>query len=137
MKNNKSGDRSTCKTDWMSNNIIQQIWQRNTDPKEGGSKESGLKELIPEIQWGIFITNIVSTACKVVKKTQNETVQETCSICTLQEWKTDQMDNIIINAITEKYWQSQKKFFFANAEKCFDKLWLKDSINRNGRDRVQ
>ena len=76
MKNNKSGDRSTCKTHWMSNNIIQQIWQRNTDPKEGGSKESGLKELIQEIQWGIFITNIVSTACKVVKKTQNETVQD-------------------------------------------------------------
>ena len=41
------------------------------------------------------------------------------------------MDNIIIiNAIIEKQRQSHKNtyLFFADAEKCFDKLWLKDCL---------
>ena len=41
------------------------------------------------------------------------------------------MDNIIIiNAIKEKQRQSHKNtyLFFTDAEKCFDKLWLKDCL---------
>ena len=41
------------------------------------------------------------------------------------------MDNInIINAIIEKQRQNHKNtyLFFADAEKCFDKWWLKDSL---------
>ena len=41
------------------------------------------------------------------------------------------MDNIIIiNAIIEKQRQSHKNtyLFFADGEKCFDKLWLKDCL---------
>ena len=41
------------------------------------------------------------------------------------------IDNIIItNAIIEKQRQSHKNtyLFFADAEKCFDKLWLKDCL---------
>ena len=41
------------------------------------------------------------------------------------------MDNIIIiNTIIEKQRQSHKNtyLFFADAEKCFDKLWLKDCL---------
>ena len=41
------------------------------------------------------------------------------------------MDSIIIiNAIIEKQRQSHKNtyVFFADAEKCFDKLWLKDCL---------
>ena len=37
---------------------------------------------------------------------------------------------IIINAMIEKQRQSHKNtyLFFADAEKCFDKLWLKDCL---------
>ena len=40
------------------------------------------------------------------------------------------IDNLVINAIIEKQRQSYKNtyIFFADAEKCFDKLWLKDCL---------
>ena len=41
------------------------------------------------------------------------------------------MDNLIImNVIIEKQRQGNKNtgILYANAEKCFDKLWLKDSL---------
>ena len=50
------------------------------------------------------------------------------------------MDNItVIHAIIEKQRQGHRNTnkFFADAEKCFGKLWLKRLPNRNGRDRAQ
>ena len=50
---------------------------------------------------------------------------------TREKKKGSTMDKIIIiNAIIEKQRQGHKNtyLFFADAEKCFDKLWLKDCL---------
>ena len=95
-------------------------------------KGGGSKEKIQESQRGIFITNIVSKAYEIVKKIQNEAIQSNMSnMHTAGTKNRSTMDNIIIiNAIIEKQRQSHKNtyIFFADAEKCFDKLWLKDCL---------
>ena len=95
-------------------------------------KGGGSKEKIQESQRGIFITNIVSKAYEIVKKIQNEAIQSNMSnMQTAGKKNRSTMDNIIIiNAIIEKQRQSHKNtyLFFADAEKCFDKLWLKDCL---------
>ena len=95
-------------------------------------KGGGSKEKIQERQRVIFITNIVSKAYEIVKKIQNEAIQSNMSNTqTAGKKSRSAMDNIIIiNAIIEKQRQSHKNtyLFFADAEKCFDKLWLKDCL---------
>ena len=95
-------------------------------------KGGGSKEKIQESQRGIFITNIVSKAYEIVKKIQNEAIQSNMSnMQTAGKKNRSTIDNIIItNAIIEKQRQSHKNtyLFFADAEKCFDKLWLKDCL---------
>ena len=94
--------------------------------KGGGSKEK------KESQRGIFIRNTVSTAYEIVKKIQNKAIQSNMSnMQTAGKKNRSTIDNIIItNAIIEKQRQSHKNtyLFFADAEKCFDKLWLKDCL---------
>ena len=59
---------------------------------------------------GIFITNIASKAYEIVKKIQNK------------------------DTIIEKQRQSHKNtyLYFAGAEKCLNKLWMKDSLTEMG-----
>ena len=73
--------------------------------------------------------------CKVferVKKLQNENKQGNISIMqTAGKKNRSTIDNIIImNVIIEKQRQDNKNTYilYADAEKCFDKLWLKDSL---------
>ena len=67
-----------------------------------------------------------------MKLVQNEAIQNKMSNMQTEGKKNrSTMDNIIIiNAIIEKQRQSHKNtyLFFADAEKCFDKLWLKDCL---------
>ena len=92
-------------------------------------KGGGSKEKIQESQRGIFMTNIVSKACEIVRKIQNEAVQSNMSNTqTAGKKNKSTKDNIIIiNVIIEKQRRNHKNtyLFFADAEKCFDKLWLK------------
>ena len=148
MKNNKSEDRSRWKAEWLKkrgDEMIESLttifnrvegegqiplqWRETTIKslyKGGGSKEK------KESQRGIFIRNIVSTAYEIVKKIQNEAIQSNMSnMQTAGKKNRSTMGNIIIiNAVTEKQRQSHKNtyLFFADAEKCFGKLWLKNCL---------
>ena len=69
MKNN-SGDRSRWKAEWLKEGRDEMIESLTTIFKGGGSREK-----IQKNQRGIFITNIVPKAYEIVKKIQNEAVQ--------------------------------------------------------------
>ena len=90
------------------------------------------KKKIQESQRGIFITNIVCKAYKIVKKIRNKVVESNMPDMQPAGKKNRSImaNIIIINAITEKQRQSHKNtyLFFADAEKCFNKLWLKDCL---------
>ena len=85
-----------------------------------------------ETQRGLFITNTVSKVYEKIKKMQNEEYIERMS-----EMQTGGRKNqsVIHNIIMVSAIISQNKkdkvptyLFFADAEKCFNKLWLKDCI---------
>ena len=82
-------------------------------------------------QRGIFLTNIVSKVYEKVKLLQNEDI---CNMSRMQcagSKNGSPLDHIItLNVIIEKQ-RSEKKptyILFADAEKCFDKLWLEDGL---------
>ena len=148
MKNKKSGDRSRWKAEWLKeggDEMIESLTTIFNRVEEEGQialqwretsikslyKGGGSKEKTQESQRGIFITNIVSKAYEIVKKVQNEAIQSSMSnMQTAGKKNRSTMDNIIINAIIEKQRESHKNTYllFADAEKCFDKLWLKDCL---------
>ena len=83
-------------------------------------------------QRGIFLTNIVSKVYEKVKLLQND--ENICNMSRMQcvgRKNRSPLDHIItLNAIIEKQ-RSEKKptcILFADAEKCFDKLWLEDGL---------
>ena len=111
MKNNKSGDRSSWKAEWLKQGgdemiesltkIFNRVEEERQIPLQWREtsimslyKEGGSKEKIQESQRGIFITNIVSEAYEIVKKIQNEAVQsnmsnmQTAGKKTGQQWIT-------------------------------------------------
>ena len=145
MKNNKSGDRSRWKAEWVKekwDEIIRSlttIFNRVEDERQiplqwtetsikSQCKRGGSKEKIQENQRGIFITNIVSEAYEIVNKIQNMTLQSNMSnMQTAGKKNRSTVDNIIIiNTIIEKQRKGHKNTYlvFADAEKCFDKLCL-------------
>ena len=149
MKSNKSGERSRWKAEWLKeggDEMIESLTTIFNRVEEEGQialqwretsikslyKGGGSKEKIQESQRGIFMTNIVTKAYEIVKKIQSKAIQSNMSkIQTAGKKNRSTMDNIIIiNAVTEKQRQSHKNtyLFFADAEKCFDKLWLKDCL---------
>ena len=83
--------------------------------------KGGNKANISESQRGVFLVNIISKVYELVKITQNDKNNRNMSA----------MDNLIImNTIIENQ-RAQKLstyIFFADAVKCFDKLWLKDCL---------
>ena len=94
--------------------------------------KGGNKANISESQRGLFLVNIISKVYKLVKITQNEKNNSKMSEMQAAGRKErSAMDNLIImNTIIEN--QSTQKLntymFFADAVKCFDKLWLKDCL---------
>ena len=148
MKNNKPGDRSRWKAEWPKeggDEMIESLTTIFNRAEEGQIplqwretsikslyKGGGSKEKIQESQRGIFMTNIVTKAYEIVKKIQSKAIQSNMSkMQTAGKKNRSTMDNIIIiNAVTEKQRQSHKNtyLFFADAEKCFGKLWLKNCL---------
>ena len=83
-------------------------------------------------QKGIFLVNIISKVYESVKITQNyknNSKMSEMQVAGRKEWSA--IDNLIImNTIIENQ-RAQKLstyMFFADAVKCFDKLWLKDCL---------
>ena len=94
--------------------------------------KAGNKVSISESQRGIFLVNIISKVYELVKITQNDKNNRKMSEMQVAGRKErSAMDNlIIVNTIIEN--QRAQKLntytFFADAVKCFDKLWLKDCL---------
>ena len=94
--------------------------------------KGGNKANISESQRGIFLVNIISKVYELVKITQNDKNNRNMSEMQVAGRKErSAMDNLIImNTIIENQ-RAQKLntyIFFADAVKCFDKLWLKDCL---------
>ena len=98
----------------------------NNQKYKGGNKAN-----ISKNQRGIFSVNI-SEIYEIVEITQNEKNNSKMSEMQAAGMKkSSTMDNIIImNTIIENY-RAQKQnayMFFADAVKCFNKLWLKECL---------
>ena len=84
-----------------------------------------IKRKNQESQRGIFITNIVSKAYEIVKKTQNEAAQNYMyNMQTVEKKNRFTLDNIAIRRKGHK----NTYFCFDDTEKSFDKFWLKDCL---------
>ena len=94
--------------------------------------KGGVKENINQNQRGIFLVNTVSKIYESALKIQNENKNENMSqMQTAGRKQRSAVDNLIIlNSIIENQRQYKNKtyLFFADAKKCFDKLWLKDCL---------
>ena len=148
MNNKKAGDKNSWKAEWIKEGgskmvhsleiLFNSVEEENKIPIQLGETKiksvykGGNKERIQESQRGIFLMNIVCKVYERVKKLQNENKQENISsMQTAGKKNRSTVDNlIIISAITEKQRQDNKNTYilYADAEKCFDKLWLKDSL---------
>ena len=148
MKNKKAGDKNNWKTQWIKeggNEMVQSLatlfnrveeenkiliqWK---ETKIKSVYKGGNKERIQESQREIFLMNIVCKVYEKVKELQNENKQANISsMQTAGKKNRSTIDNLIIlNAIIEKQRQHNKNtyIFYADAEKYFNKLWLKDSL---------
>ena len=94
--------------------------------------KGGNKANISESQRGIYLVNIISKVYELVKIVQNEkNISKMSEMQAAGGKERSAMDNLIImNTIIENQ-RAQKLntyMFFADAVKCFDKLWLKDCL---------
>ena len=148
MKNKKAADRLGWKIEWIkkgkdemvkilyilfnrikTENQIPVQWQLTTVKS---IYKGGVKENIQENQRGIFLVNTVSKIYESALKIQDENKNENMSqMQTAGRKQRSTVDNLIIlNSIIENQRQNKNKtyLFFADAKKCFDKLWLKDCL---------
>ena len=145
MKNKKEADRLGWKAKWIKRRevmvnslyiLFNRIKTENQIPKQWqmttvkSIHKGGFKENIQENQRGIFLMNAVSKIYESALKIQNENKNENMSqMQTAGRKQRSAVDNLIIlNSIIENQRQYKNKtyIFFADAKKCFDKLWLKD-----------
>ena len=148
MNNKKAGDKNSWKAEWIKEGgskmvhsleiLFNSVEEENKIPiqlretKIKSVYKGGNKERIQESQRGIFLMNIVCKVYERVKKLQNENKQANISSMQIAgKVNRSTIDNlIIINLIIEKQRQDNKDTYilYADAEKYFDKLWLKDSL---------
>ena len=97
------------------------------------TKDKKGSKLIMSNKRGLFLTNIVSKVYERVVKKRNEKMVKICR----SPWqmggvkKRSGTDNLFITfSVIErnKYLGKPTYVFFADAEKCFDKLWLDDAV---------
>ena len=146
LKNKRASDRLGWRAEWLKEGgeeIVKSLsilfnriereqrtliqWRQTTIKSiyKGGNKAN-----ISESQRGIFLINIISKVYELVKITQND-VSKMSKMQAAGRKERSAMDNLIImNTIIENQ-RAQKLntyMFFADAVKCFDKLWLKDCL---------
>ena len=148
LKNKRASDRLGWRADWLKEGgeeIVKSLrilfnriereqrtlmqWRQTTIKSiyKGGNKAN-----ISESQRGIFLVNMISKVYELVKITQNDKNNRKMSeIQVAGRKERSTMDTLIImNTIIENQ-RAQKistYIFFADAVKCFDKLWLKDCL---------
>ena len=147
LKKNKARDRLGWKNEWIKEGgkemirslttIYNRIEEENMIPEQWNYttvksvNKNGLSQL-SESQRGLFLANIISKLYERIKKTQNEKFHTNMSqMQTAGRKKRSATDNILImSAIIEQRREEKKNTYtyFADAVKCFDKLWLKDSL---------
>ena len=148
MKNKKAADRLGWKAKWIKKGgdetaktlyiLFNRIKTENQIPKQWqlttvkSIHKGGGEENIQENRRGIFLVNRVSKIYESALKIQNENKNENMSQMQAAGRKQrSAVDNLIIlNSIIENQRQYKNKtyIFFADAKKCFDKLWLKDCL---------
>ena len=148
MKKRKAGDKLGWKAEWLIEGgdemiksleiLYNRIEQEKIIPKQWlqliikSVDKKGSGEELSKNQRGLFLVNIVPKVYEKVKKTQNETKHNKMSeMQTADKKQRSTMDNIVIvSAIIEqrRIEKSNTYMFFADAVKCFDKLWLQDCI---------
>ena len=148
MKLHKAGDRQGWKAEWLKKGgdemiksltfLFNQMERELEIPKQWKDikitsiQKSNNGSTLNETQRGLFITNIVSKAYEKVKKMNNEIHFNKISPMQMAGRKhRSTMDNLIIVSgiiADNKAKNIPTYLFFGDAEKCFDKLWLKDSI---------
>ena len=148
MRNKKPADKNNWKTEWIKEGGSEMVQSLATlfnreeeenkipvqwrETKIRSVYKGGNKEKIQESQIRIFMMNIVYKVYERVKKHQNENKEANISSMQTAGKKNEStIDNlIIINAIIEKQRQDNKNTYilYGDAEKCFDKIWLKDSL---------
>ena len=96
------------------------------------NKRASDKANISESQRVIFLVNIISEVYELVKIIQNDKNNRKMSEMQAPGRKErSAMDNLVIMNIIIENQRAQKLntyIFFADAVKCFDKLWLKDCL---------
>ena len=145
MKNKKPADRLGWKAEWITEGgeemlktlymLFNRIKTENQTPKQWqlatvkSIHKGRVKENIQENQRGISVVNTVSKIYDSALKIQNESKNENMSqMQTAGRKQRSTVDNLIIlNSIIENQKQNNNKtyLFFADAKKCFDKMWLK------------
>ena len=148
MKDKEAGDKNNWKAKWIKERgskmvqslatLFNRVDEENKIPiqlKETKIKsiyKGGNKEWMQESQRGTLLMNIVFKVSKRVNKLQNKTKQANISSMKIAGKKNrSTIDNLIImNAIIKKQRQDHKNTYilYADAEECFDKLSLKDSL---------
>ena len=147
-KRNKAGDRQGWRNEWLKyggDEIIKSLTklynqmelelsipQQWKNIKITSIQKNSNGKMLNETQRGLFITNIVSKVYEKVKKTSNTTSFHKMSQMQMAGRKhRSTMDNIVIvsSIIAENKANNKPTYlFFGDAEKCFDKLWLKDCL---------
>ena len=117
---NELTTNGTCPTEW-EDMIIKSISKGKGDLKTMGSKR------------GLFLTNIISKVIeKLIKNRTKDKVEQGMSPFQCGGVKLRGIgDNLlIVNTIIEEFRYSKEDLYilFADLEKCFDKLWLKDCV---------
>ena len=97
------------------------------------NKGKGKKTKLNESQRGIFLTNVVSKVYEKVKKIRYDETLDQNMHCmqTAGRKNRSAIDNILIAATiigNNKAEEKSTYAFFADAEKAFDRLWLKDAL---------
>ena len=148
MKKRKARDKVGWKADWLIEGgdemiksleiLYNRIEQERIVPKQWQQviiisvDKKGNGEELSKSQRDLFLVNIVSKVYKKIKKAQNEIIHNKMSeMQTAGKKQRSTMENIVIvSAITEQRRIEKRNtyIFFADAVKCFDKLWLQDCI---------
>ena len=148
MKIKKAGDRNGWRNEWLKyggdeiikclTKLFNQMEKELSIPQQWKNikitsiQKASNGTMLNETQRGLFITNIVSKVYEKVKKKSNMiNFQKMSQMQMAGRRHRSTMDNIVIvsSIIAENKARNKPTYlFFGDAEKCFDKLWLKDCL---------
>ena len=146
MKKRKAGDKIGWKAEWLieggdkmikSREVLHnRIEQEKIIPRQWQQviikwvHKKGSGEELSKNQRGLFLVNTVSKVYEKVKKKQNKKHNKMSEMQTAGKKRSTMDNTVIVSAITEqrRIETGNTCIFFADAVKCFDKLWLQDCI---------